>query len=104
MPFARWRTYRERAQQKRKAIHMLALSGVVRPSHVELRYTVPLLKVGAWHHSPAVGPVADAPQQAPHQNSATAMSAQGKQLLQWLRQTAQLPRRALTPWTRIAEN
>jgi hypothetical protein len=104
MPFARWRTYRERAQQKRKAIHMLALSGVVRPSHVELRYTVPLLKVGAWHHSPTIGTGADAPQQAPLQHSTPAMSAPGKQLLQWLRQTAQLPKRALPPWTGITEN
>jgi hypothetical protein len=35
--------YLERTRQKRKALHMLALSGVVRPSHVELRYAIPLL-------------------------------------------------------------
>ena len=29
-------------QQKRTALHMLAVSGVVRPSHVELRYTTPI--------------------------------------------------------------
>jgi len=39
------RTYIERTRQKRKALHMLALSGVVRPSHVELRYAIPLLNL-----------------------------------------------------------
>ena len=29
-------------KQKRTALHMLALSGVVRPSHVELRYATPI--------------------------------------------------------------
>ncbi|NGZ08303.1 MAG: hypothetical protein CV088_02830 [Nitrospira sp. LK70] len=37
------RSYIEGTRQKRKALHMLALSGVVRPSHVELRYAIPLL-------------------------------------------------------------
>ncbi len=46
MPLARWRTHRERERQKRKVLQMLALSGVVRPSHIEFRYTVPILKVG----------------------------------------------------------
>lgn len=36
-------TYIERTRQKRKALHMLTLSGVVRPSHVELRYAVSFL-------------------------------------------------------------
>lgn len=35
----------DRARQKRKALHMLALSGVVRPSHIELRYATPLLNI-----------------------------------------------------------
>lgn len=30
--------HRARKEQKRTALHMLAASGVVRPSHVELRY------------------------------------------------------------------
>ena len=33
---------RMRKQQKRTALHMLAVSGVVRPGHVELRYTTPI--------------------------------------------------------------
>ena len=34
---------RARTRQKRKALHMLTLSGVLRPSRVELRYALPLL-------------------------------------------------------------
>ncbi|MDO9116913.1 MAG: hypothetical protein Q7U39_03075 [Nitrospira sp.] len=42
MPLTRWTQYRQARAQKKKALHMLALSGVVRPSTVELRYTTPL--------------------------------------------------------------
>ena len=42
MPLTRWTHYRQTRAQKRKALHMLALSGVVRPSSIELRYTTPL--------------------------------------------------------------
>ena len=35
----------QRTRQKRKALRMLALSGVVRPSHVELRYAIPFLNM-----------------------------------------------------------
>ncbi|MDF0674980.1 MAG: hypothetical protein P0120_11690 [Nitrospira sp.] len=42
MPLRQLRSYIEGTRQKRKALHMLALSGVVRPSHVELRYAIPL--------------------------------------------------------------
>lgn len=50
MPLTRWIGYRESAKQKRKALQMLALSGVVRPSHVELRYTIPLFSAGSALH------------------------------------------------------
>jgi hypothetical protein len=40
-----FQAYIDRKRQKRKALQMLALSGVVRPSHVELRYTTPILTV-----------------------------------------------------------
>jgi hypothetical protein len=33
----------EHTGQKRKALHMLILSGVVRPSYAKLRYAIPLL-------------------------------------------------------------
>jgi hypothetical protein len=45
MPLRHLRMYLERTRQKRKALHMLALSGVIRPSHVELRYAIPLLNI-----------------------------------------------------------
>jgi hypothetical protein len=40
MPLTRWTHYRQRRAQKEKALYLLALSGVVRPSTIELRYTI----------------------------------------------------------------
>ena len=37
-PIQSIKLHRAHKKQKRTALHMLALSGVVRPSHVELRY------------------------------------------------------------------
>ncbi|ALA58105.1 exported protein of unknown function [Nitrospira moscoviensis] len=51
MSFTQWRIQRARAKQKRIALQMLALSGVVRPSHVEPRYSVPLLKLKALNQA-----------------------------------------------------
>ena len=62
MPIRHLRMYVERTRQKRKALHMLALSGVVRPGHVELRYAIPPLNIedqfSAFQEKPvaAVGP------------------------------------------------
>ena len=57
MPLRQLRMYLERTRQKRKALRMLALSGVVRPSHVELRYAIPLLNIedqcSAFQENPA---------------------------------------------------
>ena len=39
-------------KQKRTALHMLALSGVVRPSHVELRYAAPIASITAFRAQP----------------------------------------------------
>lgn len=39
MPVSRLKMYLDRTERKRKALHMLILSGVVRSSHTELRYT-----------------------------------------------------------------
>lgn len=39
MAITRLKMYLGRTERKRKALHMLMLSGVVRPSHTELRYT-----------------------------------------------------------------
>jgi len=94
MPLADWRTHRERARQKRNALHMLALSGVIRPSHIELRYTVPIMKGGAV--SASFGARAATSSQpvftlAPIEESPSVVSGRGKRLLQWLRQGLTAP-------------
>ena len=43
---------RAHTQQKRTALHMLAVSGVVRPSHVELRYATPIASITAFRMQP----------------------------------------------------
>lgn len=43
---------RAHKKQKRTALHMLALSGVVRPSHVELRYATPIASITAFRAQP----------------------------------------------------
>ena len=45
MRLTRWTHYRQTRAQKKKALHLLALSGVLRPSTIELRYTAPLSHV-----------------------------------------------------------
>ncbi len=52
MSFTDWRARRIHRQQTRKALQMLALSGVVRPSDVELRYSIPLIKISGTHTAP----------------------------------------------------
>jgi hypothetical protein len=39
MAISRLKMYLGRTERKRKALHMLMLSGVVRPSHIALRFT-----------------------------------------------------------------
>lgn len=41
MPLTQWTRYRQTRAQKKKALYLLALSGVVRPSTLELRYVAP---------------------------------------------------------------
>jgi hypothetical protein len=43
---------RAHKKQKRTALHMLALSGVVRPSHVEIRYATPIASITAFRAQP----------------------------------------------------
>jgi len=47
MPLTRWTHYRQTRAQKKKALYLLSLSGVVRPSTIELRYTAPLSQISA---------------------------------------------------------
>lgn len=64
---------RARAKQKRKALQMLALSGVVRPGHIEPRYSVPLLKLKGFSHAPtSVASVPLQPSRAPGKPSVAA--------------------------------
>ncbi len=102
MPLTRWRLYRERAQQKQKALRMLALSGVVRPSHIELRYCIPILKIGASLQS-TTPPTVTHHSTRPPEPSVT-IGTGGKQLLQWVRLTDSISRRLANPWTETAES
>ena len=43
---------RAHKKQKRTALHMLSLSGVVRPSHVEIRYAAPIAIITAARVQP----------------------------------------------------
>ena len=86
MPFESWRTRRIHAQQKRKALQMLALSGVVRPSDVELRYPIPLIKISGAH-TPPEARSSSYEQMAPSLAESSPQSpSQGRHLFQWLRQ------------------
>jgi len=49
MSIMAWRARRIQTQQKRKALQMLAISGVVRPSDVEMHYSIPLIKISGTH-------------------------------------------------------
>lgn len=84
MRLARWRTHRERARQKRKVLQMLALSGVVRPSDIEFRYTVPIHKVGTSTASPRMKPTTTRLLPAPLKESSAFAGVWAKQLLQGL--------------------
>jgi hypothetical protein len=44
---------RTHKKQTRTALHMLALSGVVRPGHIELRYATPITSITAFRSQPA---------------------------------------------------
>ena len=95
MPLTRWRLYKERAQQKRKALRMLALSGVVRPSHIELRYCIPILKIGAALQATTSSTVTHQSTRPP-QPSVT-IGTGGTQLLQWVRLAGSISRRLVNP-------
>jgi hypothetical protein len=53
---------RAHKKQKQTALHMLALSGVVRPSHVEIRYATPIASITAFRAQPTAN---DHPQTQP---------------------------------------
>jgi hypothetical protein len=84
MLFVAWRTYRARVRQKREAIQMLALSCVLRPVDVELRYTTSLQKLGVCIGTPDTQPSRDIEPSLYLQPLTTNMRVRGRQLLQWL--------------------
>lgn len=91
-------------KQKRTALHMLALSGVVRPGHVELRYATAIASITAFRGQPAAikHPQTQAiPSQPENRNVALDI----KQARQWTRnlssvivQLANKP--VVLPWTK----
>ena len=71
-------------KQKRTALHMLALSGVVRPSHVELRYAAPTAGIAAFRTQPtAIGNQQTHPVPLPSWDCNTTFNM--KQTRQWAR-------------------
>lgn len=83
MPLKIWRAYRMRVQQKRKAMEMLAISGVVRPGAVELRYTTPLMKMRISNSSAVLQPVDITKRPALRRASSAPRQPQRLQLFQW---------------------
>jgi hypothetical protein len=75
---------RTHKQQKRTALHMLAVSGVVRPSHIELRYATPSTRTAAFcAQSTAIGHQQTHPIPLPAWDHNTALTM--KQTRQWAR-------------------
>ncbi len=84
MSFTAWRARRIHRQQTRKALQMLALSGVVRPSDVELRYSIPLIKISGAHIAPEAQS-ADIERMAPSLSESFSQSPiQGMHRPQWI--------------------
>jgi hypothetical protein len=71
-------------KQKRTALHMLALSGVVRPGHVELRYATPIASITAFRAQP-VAHKNPQPQLIPSQPENCTITLTTKQTRQWAR-------------------
>jgi hypothetical protein len=101
MPFMAWRAYRSYSRQRRNTIQMLALSCVVRPVDVELRYITPPSKLGVCIGAPDTQTSHDMELSLYLEPLTTSMRARGTQLLQWLRHelaTKCMP----TVWTGVA--
>ena len=78
------KTSRARATQKRNALHMMALSGVIRPSHIELRYGTPLTSLPAlWQSATTKTPLTI--EHASRSTRLHEIQAGSKQFWQWIR-------------------
>lgn len=80
-----WRAYRADLRERQSTIQMLALSCVLRPGDVELRYVTPLPKVGVCTGAPDAQGSHDMEYSLYLEPSTGGMRARGTQILHWLR-------------------
>jgi len=91
-------------KQKQTALHMLAVSGVVRPGHVELRYATPIASITAFRAQPTA--IKHPQTQAiPSQPENCTITLTTKQTRQWARNLSsaivQLAnKQVVLPWTK----
>ena len=97
---------RARRKQKQTALHMLSVSGVVRPSHVELRYSTPIANATAFRRQPTAIEHQTHPLPLPSWDHTTTRNM--KQTGQWARslssslvRIAKMP--IVFPWTKQLE-
>lgn len=79
---------RSRATQKRNALHMMALSGVIRPSHIELRYGTPLTSLDALCPQSATRETPLLTERTPVLAWQHDMQARVQRIWQWMRTTS----------------
>lgn len=87
MPFVAWqawRAYRTHSRERQSTIQMLALSCVLRPGDVELRYITPLPKLGVCSGAPDAQGSHDMEFSLYLEPSTGGMRALGTQVLHWL--------------------
>lgn len=80
-----WRAYRTHSRERQSTIQMLALSCVLRPGDVELRYITPLPKLGVCISAPDAQGSHDMEFSLYLEPSTGGMRARGTQVLHWLR-------------------
>lgn len=85
MSLTSWRIRRVHAQQKRKALQMLALSGVVRPSDVEMRYPMASVTISGIHTAPEARSPSNEQLASPISESTLQSPIRGTNLFRWLR-------------------
>jgi len=95
---------RAQMKQKRTAMHMLALSGVVRPGHVELRYAASIASITAFRAETAPNKRLQT-QPIPSQIESPVITLKIKQTQQWTRSLSsaivQIAKRPVVlPWTK----
>ena len=84
MPVPLEQSHRQRAKQKRTAIHMLAMSGVIRPGNIEPRYTTPIWKVPTPKTSPYNRPIENTQSSSLLDLVSTMLNKETNDFLKWL--------------------